>query len=196
MVGVPILIAVVAFLLVFLVLKPFSSPTMNVPLPNGWQKETGVVLDSMEKSMQQAYKSMKMDAYYGNYEAGDVIIAFHFKTKSARDAPPADATMGEMEDYIAENRDALEMQLTGGMASSDASVDANIKTFDAEELASGDVAVRVKLLTSTPGTRSFMSMNILMLSKKNTAYMVMLISSNEINGEETLKYLKENITFK
>ncbi len=62
-------------------------------------------------------------------------------SKGALDAPPADASLEEMEDYIAENRDVLETELTGGMASGAANVNAKVKVFDAEELASGDVAV-------------------------------------------------------
>jgi hypothetical protein len=196
LIGIPVLIAVVALLLVLLILKPFSSPTMNVPLPNGWREVTGVTADSTEKSLQAAYNGVKLDAYYSNDETEDVIIAFHFKTKGALDAPPADATMGEMEDYIAENRDALETQLTGGLGAGAANVNAEVKVFDAEELASGDVALHVQVAASASGTTTFMSMNLLLLSKKNTGYMVMLVSSNEINGENTFDYLKQNITFK
>ena len=166
-----------------------------MPLPDGWQKASSSLMDTMKKNLKGAYDGAKLDAYYSNPQTMDTVVAYHFSMRGALDALPNDASLEEMEDYVSENRDSLETEILGGMSAGASGSSAKITTFAAEEMASGDVAIHLQMTTTISSSQQ-MTLDMLMLGKHKTAYMIMLVSTSGQTGKDTLNFLEDNITFK
>ncbi len=95
--------------------------------------------------------------------------------------------------YLEENGDELESGFLAGFAMGMG--DSDIESIEAEEMGNGDGVVHITAANSTPMSADYMAMHILLLTKKNTTYMVMVFCSTDAEAEETLEFLKQNISF-
>lgn len=191
---IPLVALVLGAFIYFFVWKPFEAPAIKVPAPEGWIESEGFTRDSMENSVEYAADGTGLDAMYERTgEAYDFIVAMHMDLSGTKGFPPSGASQAEMEQYLEENGDELKSGFLAGMAMG---VDnSDIKTITAEELANGDGVIHIKATSSTPRSPDYFAMHILMLTKKSTAYMVMLFSSNDTEADMALEFLKQNIVF-
>lgn len=192
------LVLILATVGLVLLLKPGKAPKISVPTPPGMEDMSGVMRDMEEEGISTSLNGGKLDAYAMNNETYDILIALSFDSSHYSSVPPQDASLEEMGEWIDQNSATIEDDFLGEFADA-LEIDASrveTEKLEAVQTASGDTAIHLVLYTYDQKTRTPTGMNLLVFSKQDTVYMVMLLALSGGTGEKTMDYLVQNITFK
>jgi hypothetical protein len=184
-VGVAVLIAAAAIFF-FATRKTYS---INVPQPPGYTEASDALFKQMEDGLSSSSDKIALDALYVDSGIENLVIVAH------QDVPFSDAPSGddpdEMERYFYDNKaDWVKEFNTGLMEGS--GMDAELDLYEVERLATGDAALH--MVTSIDSAQGTFRIDSLWIIKGNSSFVAIIEGLNP-RGEETVEFLKENITF-
>jgi|GEM_PF-2735465 len=166
-----------------------------VPMPPGWQHGSEVMGGDMADLLESGVGGTgTIEAFYADSSMTKMIIAMSIDNKGFSDLPPEDATLTEMNEYIEKNREELLGAFTSGLLSGGAS-GADVGSIKAFQTKAGDVGVEIPLRAGM-GNALDLGADILVFFKSDKTFVVMLMSMAGPVPPDTVKLLKDDITFK
>ena len=165
-----------------------------VPMPPGWQQGSEVLGGEMGDMLESEIGGMgNIEAFYADSGMSNMIIAMSMDNAGFYDLPPADATLSEMEEYIKENREELLDDFTSGLLSGGVT-EADVGGIKAFQTKAGDVGVEIPI-NAGMGPMG-LGADIMVFFKSDKTFVVMLMSLEGPVSPDTVKFLKNDITFK
>jgi hypothetical protein len=168
-----------------------KSAEINVPMPPNFREATQVEMNAMEDSTKSNSGDMAIDNYYLAEDGDGLVIAFHQKMSLA-EKPPSDPK--QMQEYYDRNKDEIMRGFDVGFQQAAGSgISAEVGDYEVVTLACGESALRMTMDISVG--RSSVYMEMLMLFKGNTGYGIMFEAPDDTQAEETMQFLRDNISF-
>lgn len=175
----------------FLILH--KSTKIDVPMPPGYQDASQAEKNSMESGIKSESKDSVLDCFYTAPDAASLVVAFHTDSGIFAEKPPSDPE--KMREYYDEHKDEITGEFSGRMVKAgELSVGASLEGYKVVTLACGDSGLDITMTLNV--SRNSVYMELLIIFKGNAGFAVMYEAADDSGAEETMQFLKDNITFK
>lgn len=161
--------------------------------PPGYQEADQELLDELKETMEAGSEDIAVDGLYMDAAMTNFLIVAHQDMSSllGTDAPSGEDPE-EMEEWFYANKDEWVEAFNTGIIEG-AGMPSEVDLYQVERLATGDAVLHMATSIAVPGMGTSLKIESLWIIKERTAFLVMLQGLSP--SQDTIEFLKENITF-